>query len=79
MYICYSMYICIYRFYVWYKITKEETFFGGVSRPQLVLDGGSGWGMVADQEPDWIRIRSLLTIFDKQFYNSVKIGPNFFL
>ena len=43
------------------------------------LDGGSGWGMVADQEPDWIRIRSLLTIFDKQFYNSVKIGPNFFL
>ena len=31
------------------------------------------------QAPDWIRIRSLLTIFDKQFYNSVKIGPYFFL
>ena len=36
LYICiYVMYICICRFYVWYKITKEETFFGGVSRPQL--------------------------------------------
>jgi len=28
-----------------------------------MVAGGSGWGMVADQEPDWIRIRSLLTIF----------------
>jgi hypothetical protein len=44
---------------------------GGVPDPEYVLfcfilrglDGGSGWGMVADQEPDWIRIRSLLTIF----------------
>ena len=23
------------------------------------MDGGSGWGMVADPEPDWIRIQSV--------------------
>ena len=39
---------------------------GGVPDPEYVffcfilrgVDGGSGWGMVADQEPDWIRIQA---------------------
>jgi hypothetical protein len=48
-------------------------YFEGIGRREWMGDGcGSGTGLDPDTE-------FIDNFFDKQFYNSVKIGPNFFL
>ena len=56
-----TIFLCLFDPWIRNKFFPDPLLTG----PDLEkngMDGGSGWGMVADLEPDWIRIQSVKCI-----------------